>query len=273
MISSRPLITRSNVRWPRRFWTASSSSDTSPGDHAADQQRQIEQQVQRDRAADDLGEIGCHGDQFGLQPVGDPGRGAGVVGDGFGQRASGDQAELGRQVLHEAGHGVGHDDDPHQQEAELRAGADVGRDIAGIDVGDGGDERRPEQEPARPQPRLGVLDQLTHLLSGHANRKVRLAETSERSLDRGYQPKPQPPKPMTMPPPQYGQPPTSCSAGGEVTIWALPLVWHCVVFGPVFVHSGLRQRRPARPRWQRQTPAAAKSGVRVTNLGSHGWPP
>ena len=73
-------MTRSNTRWPRRFWMASSSSDTDAGDHAADQQRQVEQQVQRDGAADHLGEIGCHGDQFGLQPVRDPGRRAGVVG-------------------------------------------------------------------------------------------------------------------------------------------------------------------------------------------------
>ena len=89
--------------------------------------------------------------------------GAGVVGDGLGQRASGDQAQLGRQVLHQSGHDVGHDDDPDQQEAVLRAGADVGGDVAGVDVGDRGDERRPEQEPARPQRRLGVLNQLTHL--------------------------------------------------------------------------------------------------------------
>ena len=131
------------------------------GDDATDQQRQVEQQVQRDGAADDLGEIGCHGDQFGLQPVGDPGRSAGVVGDGFRQGAPADQSELGRQVLHESRHGVGQEDDPHQQEAELRARADVGRDIAGVDVGDGRDECRAEQKPTRTQPRLGVAQQLT----------------------------------------------------------------------------------------------------------------
>ena len=190
-----------------------------PRDHATDQKRQIEQQVQRDRATDDLGEIRCHGDQFGLQPVRDAGRGAGVVGDRLRQRAAGDEAELGRQELHQAGHRVGHDDDPDEQEAELRAGADVGGDVAGIDVGDGGDERRPEQEPAGPQPRLGVLDQLTHSLSGNANRKVRLAETvSKRLAAGGYQPQPQPPRPMTSPPPPHGQPPNQLFCWGEVTI-------------------------------------------------------
>ena len=162
MISSRPVMTRSNTRWPRRFCIASSSSDTDSGDDAADEQGQVEQQVQRDGTADHLGEIGCHGDQFGLQPVRDPGRGAGVVGDGLGQRAAADQAQFGRQVLHQAGHRVGKHDDPHQQEAELRAGADVGGDVAGVDIGDGGDERRAEQKPTRTQPRLGALDQPTH---------------------------------------------------------------------------------------------------------------
>ena len=76
------------------------------------------------------------------------------------------------------------DDDPHQQEAVLRAGADVGGDVAGIDVGDGGDERRAEQQPARTQPRLGVAQQLTHFLSGLSNRKVRLAETAVQRVAR-----------------------------------------------------------------------------------------
>jgi len=108
------------------------------------------------------------------------GSGCGVVGDGLGQRASSDQTQLGRQELPQARHGVGHDDDPDQEEAVLRAGTDVGSDVAGVDVGDGGDERRPKQEPAGPQPRLGVLNQLTHSLSGSSNRKVRLDENSTR---------------------------------------------------------------------------------------------
>ena len=79
--------------------------------------------------------------------------------DGLGQRQPGDQTQLRRQVLHQAGHRVGHHDDPDQQEAELGAGADIGGDVAGVDVGDRGDERRAEQKPARPQPRVGVLYQ------------------------------------------------------------------------------------------------------------------
>ncbi len=60
----------------------------------------------------------------------------------------GDQAEFGGQVLHQPGHHVGQHDHPDQQEAELRAGADVGGDVARVDVGDGCDEGGSEQVPA-----------------------------------------------------------------------------------------------------------------------------
>ena len=39
------------------------------------------------------------------------------------------------------------DDHPEQQIAELRPAGDVGREVAGVDVGDGGDERRAEKRP------------------------------------------------------------------------------------------------------------------------------
>ena len=50
-------------------------------------------------------------------------------------------------------------------------------------------------------------------------------------------------------------------AGGDVTIWALPLLWHSVVFGPVFVHSGTAAATGA-AMTDRQMPAAAESDVR-----------
>ena len=149
-------MTRSNTRWPRRFWTASSSSDTAPvitpptsSGRSNSRCSAMAPPTTSARSVAMATNSACS--QYAIRV----GR-AGVVGDGLGQRAPGDQAELGRQVLHQAGHRVGHHDDPHQQEAELRAGADVGGDVAGVDVGDGGDERRAEQQPARPQPRLGV---------------------------------------------------------------------------------------------------------------------
>ena len=167
MTSSRPVMTRSKMSWPRRFWIRQQQQGHHAGDHAADQQRQIEQEVQGDGAADDLGEIGCHGDEFGLRPV------AIRVGRPIcSPIASGSERPVTRPSLADryctrpAMH-VGHHDDPDQQEAVLRAGADVGGDVARVDVGDRGDERGPEQIPVALQRALGALPQRTDLDSLH----------------------------------------------------------------------------------------------------------
>ena len=55
------------------------------GDHSADQQRQIEQDVQGDGPADDFGDIGRHRDEFGLHPKGQPQRTAHPLADRLGQ--------------------------------------------------------------------------------------------------------------------------------------------------------------------------------------------
>ena len=150
------------------------------GDHAADQQRQVEQQVAaRSRRRPP------RPDRWPSRPIRPAASRRAGSGrrirptDRLRQRSAGHQAELGRQVLHQAGHHVGQHDHPDQQEAELRARADVGGDIAGVDVGDGRDEGRTEQLPAGPQPEIGLLrrSQLSSALSGLANRKVRLPET------------------------------------------------------------------------------------------------
>jgi hypothetical protein len=67
--------------------------------------------------------------------------------------------------------------------------------------------------------------------------------------------------PMTRPPPpHHGQPQLFCS-WGEVTICALPLVSHCVVFGAVVVHRGAAAATGAKAMAE-QMPAAAKSVVK-----------
>src|SRR6476620_8584186 len=73
----------------------------------------------------------------------------------------------------------------------------------------------------------------------------------------GYQPQPQ--QPMTRPPP-HGQPQLLFCCG-EVTICALPLVWHCVVFGAVVTHRGCAAATGANAT-AAPTQAAAKSGAK-----------
>ena len=58
-------------------------------------------------------------------------------------------SELGGERLEQHRHDIG-DDDPQQLVAMGRAGGDVGRKIAGVEIGDRGDERRPgERQQAR----------------------------------------------------------------------------------------------------------------------------
>ena len=121
------------------------------GDHTAGEQRNAEQQVQRDRAADHLGQVGGDGHQLGLHPHAARDRAWEVVAAQLRQVAPGGQAQLGGQRLDQHRQQVGGDDHPEQQVAVLGAGGEVGGEVARVDVGDGRDEGRTEQgEPAQP---------------------------------------------------------------------------------------------------------------------------
>ena len=121
-------------------------------DEAAPDERDAEQQVERDRAADHLGEVGGHGDELGLQPVRAPappiadappstsGRLSPVTMPSFAERYWMSQA----MTLPSTDH-------PDEQVAVLGAGGHVARDVAGVEVGDAGHERGADQpgEPGR----------------------------------------------------------------------------------------------------------------------------
>src|SRR5260370_7489905 len=67
--------------------------------------------------------------------------------------ATGDDAELGRERLKQHRHEIGDDDDPQQLVAMGRAGGDVGREIAGVEIGYRGDKSRPgESQQPRGRP-------------------------------------------------------------------------------------------------------------------------
>jgi hypothetical protein len=103
-------------------------------------QRQVEEQLQGDGAAHDLGEVSRDRDRLGLEPVADPHQGRQPVADVRGERAVDDQAELGREVLDKHSHQVGNEDHPDQGVAVAGTGGHVGRDVARIDVGNRRDE-------------------------------------------------------------------------------------------------------------------------------------
>ena len=68
-----------------------------------------------------------------------------------GEALAGDDPDLGGQRLEQHGDQVRQRDDPKQAVAIARASLDVGREIAGVDIGDRGNHRGPDerQEPAQ----------------------------------------------------------------------------------------------------------------------------
>jgi hypothetical protein len=115
------------------------------GDEPGGQQRHAEEQVERDRRPDELREVGGHSDQLGLHPQAPGHRPRQMLAAQLGEVAARGDAELRRQVLDQHRHEVRGDDDPQQQVAVPGAARDVRREVAGVDVGDRGHERGPEQ--------------------------------------------------------------------------------------------------------------------------------
>ncbi len=79
----------------------------------------------------------------------------------FGQIAAGGDAEPGGKGLEQHRHQVGEDNDPEQVVAIGRAALDVGGEVAGVHIGDRGDEGRPEERQDGPEttPLAGAVRQ------------------------------------------------------------------------------------------------------------------
>ena len=148
---TRPAITASSRRKPR----ACSGEDREGDDarqHTGEEERDAEEQVEAERRADELGEVGRHGDRLGLDPETERDRAWKAVAAHLGQVLAGRDPELGAHRLDQHRHQVRGDDHPEQQVAELGAAGHVRREVAGVDVGDAGDERRPEEGPEAAHP-------------------------------------------------------------------------------------------------------------------------
>ena len=104
-----------------------------------------EEQMEADRGAEELREVRRHRDHLGLHPEPEGGSAREAFAADLRQVPSGRDAELRGQRLDEHRHQVRGDDHPHERVAELRAARDVRGEVAGVDVGDARDERRPEE--------------------------------------------------------------------------------------------------------------------------------
>ena len=174
MSPSSPAMTRARSAGSRGSAAPRIPKATTAVIRPAAKQRHVEEQVQRDRGADELGQVGGHGDELGLDPQPPGHRPREVVAAQLGQVAPGGDADLRREVLDQHRHQVGGEQHPQQQVAVLRAAGDVRREVAGVDVGDAGDERRPQQgERCRAARRARALQALAGRRTGRRQRDGR----------------------------------------------------------------------------------------------------
>ncbi len=128
-------------------------------DDRREEEAPAEEEAEADRRAEELGEVGRHRDQLGLAPEQERRAPRVLLAADLREVAPGRDPELGRERLDQHRREVRGDDHPHQPVAEARAGGDVGREVAGVDVGDAGDERRPqERQDPEARPVEGLVD-------------------------------------------------------------------------------------------------------------------
>ena len=164
-------ITASSRRKPR-CWRARIANAPAPAISAAGKSGIPNSRLRPSAAPTTSAMSRRHRDHLGLDPEADRRPARERLAAELGEVLAGRDAELRRLGLDHHRDQVRREDDPEQQVAELRPGGDVGREVAGVDVGDRGDERRPEERPeardarepgpraiagrrARPRPRRG----------------------------------------------------------------------------------------------------------------------
>ena len=125
------------------------------GNDDAPWQRNAEQQVQRDRRADDFGEVAGGDRDFADHPQKERHRLGVVIAARLREIAAGYDAKLRGQALQQNRHQIGQQDDRQQRVAEARAASKVGRPIAGIHISDGDEVARPRERECFLPPRAG----------------------------------------------------------------------------------------------------------------------
>ena len=118
---------------------------------AADQ-RNAEQELQRDRRADHLGQVAGDDRQLAGDPEHEVDRSRIVVAAGLGEVAAGGDAEPGGERLQQDRHQVRQHDDEEQRVAELGAAGEVGRPVARIHVADRDHVARPHEGEQAAEP-------------------------------------------------------------------------------------------------------------------------
>ena len=121
---------------------------------AGQPERNSEQQVEPDRRADELRQVGRHRDDFHQHPQPDHDRPGKMLAAQLGQVLPGGDSEFGGEGLDDDRHQVAGHHDPQQRVSELRASLQVRGEVARVHVRHAGDEGGAEK---RQQPAQDVL--------------------------------------------------------------------------------------------------------------------
>jgi len=104
-----------------------------------------EEEIEAEGGTEEFGEVGGEGGEFGGNPQADNGGTGEMVATILRECTPGDDAEFGREELHEDGHEVGPEQDPEQVIAEAGASVNIGGEVAGVNIGDAGYEGGAEE--------------------------------------------------------------------------------------------------------------------------------
>ena len=156
VISSR--TTASMVRIPKSL-QSQQQKHVEPGNNDGPEQRDVEQQIESDGAAEHFGQIAGPNSHLAHQPVG-PARPCGIpVAAALGEVFARNHAEAGGNHLHEDRHQAGEADHPQQSILELRSALQIRSPVAGIHVADADENcRTDESPPLAPEPGVMVRD-------------------------------------------------------------------------------------------------------------------
>ena len=123
-------------------------------------ERDVEEELETDRGADELGDVRRHRDALRLDPEQDVRAAREPVAADLWEVLAGRDAELRAHRLDEHRHEVRGEDDPEQEVAELRPGSHVRREVPRVDVGDGCDEGGAEEGPEAAHPAAPARERL-----------------------------------------------------------------------------------------------------------------
>ncbi len=130
--------------------------DVERRDDDAELERNAEDQVEPDRRADHLGDVGGDDRDLGQEPQ-DEGNRLRIGGAaGLGEVAAGGDGKAGAQRLQHDRHDIGDQRDDEERVAELRAARERGRPVAGIHVADGDEIARPDEGGGAPPAGAGL---------------------------------------------------------------------------------------------------------------------